>query len=351
MSYLFTRRQFIASASVSAATFALPLASRAADEVKIGAGKATYTLDPNWGKLPEGMKYGLGCAIVVDSKGRIIVTSRSASPCVAIFDRDGKLLETWTKEFSDQVGFTPQEVSATAHGLYWSKEGDREFLYWTENVAGPKDKRIGARIYKTDMQGKILHQIGNVAKEDEHSQKFDVTNPTDVAIAANGDIYVVDGYGSQKVHRFDKNFKLIKTIGGPGKEHGKFSTCHGVWINTLKKEPEVYIADRANGRLEVYSLELEYKRTIGEMRAPCCFYQHEGQLYIPELGARVSILDADDKVVARLGDGQGVKKEDQLKSPDKFITPHAMCVDSKGDFYIVEWVADGRVRKFKHTPV
>lgn len=347
MSYLFTRRQFIASA---AAAVAIPATTRAVDAVKIGAGKATYTLDPTWGKLPDGMKYGLGCAIVVDSKDRIIVTSRSASPCVAIFDRDGKLLETWTKEFSDKVGFTPQEVSATAHGLYWSKEGDQEFLYWTENVAGPKDKRIGARIYKTDMQGKILHQIGNVAKEDEKSQKFDVTNPTDVAVAANGDIYVVDGYGSQKVHRFDKNFKLIKTIGGPGKEHGKFSTCHGVWVNTLKKEPEIYIADRANGRLEVYSMELEYKRTIGEMRAPCCFYQHDGQLYIPELGARVSILDADDKVVARLGDGQGVKKEDQSKSPDKFITPHAMCVDSKGDFYIVEWVADGRVRKFKHTP-
>lgn len=345
-----TRRDFMATAGVAATMMTLgrPTAARA-ETVKIGEGKATYTLDENWGKLPQGMKYGLGCAIVVDAKDRIIVTSRSASPCVAIFDRDGKLLETWSKEFSEQVGFTPQEVAATAHGLYLSKEGDTEFLYWTENVAGPKDKRIGARVYKTDMQGKILFQIGNVAKEEDKSVKFDFTNPTDVAVAANGDIYVVDGYGSQKVHRFDKNFKLIKTMGGPGAEHGKFRTCHGVWVNTLKKEPEIYIADRANNRLEVYSLELEYKRTIPEVRLPCCFYQHNGQLYVPELGARVSIYDADDKVVARLGDGKGMEKE-IAKHPDKFATPHAMCVDSKGDFYIVEWVPDGRVRRFKHTP-
>lgn len=350
--YLFprklTRRDFFATAGALSAGLILPGSSHA-DAGKIGEGKATYTLDESWGKLPTGMKYGLGCAIVVDSKDRIIVTSRSASPCVAIFDRDGKLLETWSKDFSDKIGFTPQEVASTAHGLYLSKEGDAEFLYWTENVAGSKDKRIGARVYKTDMQGKILFEIGNVAKEGEKSVKFDFTNPTDVAVAPNGDIYVVDGYGSQKVHQFDKNFKLLKTIGGRGAEHGKFNTCHGVWINTLKKEPEVYIADRANNRLEVYALDLEYKRSIPEVRQPCCFYQHDGQLYVPELGQRVSIYDADDKVVARLGDGKSVEK-DSAKQTYKFALPHAMCVDSKGNFYVVEWVADGRVRKFKNTP-
>jgi hypothetical protein len=99
-----------------------------------------------------------------------------------------------------------------------------------------------------------------VENESATAQKLDLTNPTDVAVAPNGDIYIVDGYGSQKVHRFSKDFKKLKTIGGPGKSAGLFNTCHGVWVNTLKKEPEVYIADRANQRLEVYSLELEYKR-------------------------------------------------------------------------------------------
>src|SRR5581483_11410183 len=187
-----------------------------------------------------------------------------------------------------------------------------EFLYWTENRFGPKrGNRIGARVYKTDLTGKVLYTIGNVEKESSTSQKFDFDNPTDVAVAATGDIYVVDGYGSQLLHRFDKNFKLIKTIGGPGKAHGQFNTCHGVWISTLRKEPEVYVADRQNNRIEIYSLDLVYLRTIGGFRLPCCFYQHGGFLYLPELRARVSIIDPDDQVVAHLGDGSEIQATEE----------------------------------------
>src|SRR5436305_12141953 len=103
------------------------------------------------------------------------------------------------------------------------------------------------------------------------------------------------------------------------------NTCHGVRVNSLLKGmTEIYIADRANNRIEVYSPELDYKRTLPDFRLPCCFYQHDGHLYVPELGARVSILDGDDAVVARLGDGSGVKPADIRRHPDKFATPHAL---------------------------
>ncbi len=207
---------------------------------------------PVW-QIADGQELRVWFAVVVDSQDRVFVTSRSANAPVAIFDKDGKLLEIWEKELSAACGYDNNQIAATAHGLYWSKEGDQEFLYWTENVSAPKDKeKIGARVYKTDLKGKLLYTIGNVKEENGTSQKFDFTNPTDVAVAPNGDIYVVDGYGSQKLHRFDKNFKLIKTIGAKGKEHGQFNTNHGVWVNTLKKEPELYIADRANDRIEVF---------------------------------------------------------------------------------------------------
>ncbi len=86
------------------------------------------------------------------------------------------------------------------------------------------------------------------------------------------------------------------------------------------------------------------------MRLPCCFYQHDGQLYVPELGARVSILDADDKFVAQMGDGKGIDAKTIKDHPDKFATPHALTVDSHGDLYVIEWLPFGRPRKFKHTP-
>jgi hypothetical protein len=367
--YLFprrlTRRDFLKASSAALAVAPLAGAQPATPQ-RIGSGKWTYTLDESWGKLPAGMKYGLGCGVVVDARDNVYVTSRSASPCVAVFSREGKLLETWSKDFGDKIGgYSADQVSSTAHCLYWSKEGADEFLYFTENVAsGGKDAEgkdkpaLGKRVYKTDLKGKVLYTIGNVAKESGTSQKFDWTNPTDVAVAANGDIYVVDGYGSQRVSRFDKNWKHLKTIGGRADKdaakganapHGTFSTCHGIWVSTVGSEPEIFIADRANGRIEIFSLDLVYRRTIPDFKAPCCFYQHAGHIYVPELGARVSILDGTGKIVARLGDGAAVPKEEKDKRVE-FIAPHALTVDSKGDLYVVEWVPQGRVRKFKHTP-
>src|SRR3954470_15522087 len=105
--YLFTRRTFLQTAAAATAGLALGTQARAA--VTFGEGKWTYTLDEHWGTLPAGMKYGLGCALVVDSRDRVFVTSRSANPCVAIFDHDGKLLETWNNEFTEKVGFNTDQ--------------------------------------------------------------------------------------------------------------------------------------------------------------------------------------------------------------------------------------------------
>jgi peptidylamidoglycolate lyase len=369
--YLFphrlTRRDFVKLTATAAAGLALPQLTRADDSktsARIGSGEYTYEAVPGWGELPAGMKYGFGCGIIVDSKDRVYVTSRSINPCVAVFDRDGKLLETWSNDFADKVGYSLDKVADTAHCVYWSKEGNEEFIYFTENVSTNKEgPKLGKRVYKTDLHGKILYVIGNVDKESSTSQKFSWDSPTDVAVSGNGDIYVVDGYGSQRVSRFDKNFKHIKTIGektakgseGPNAPHGTFNTCHGIWINTLKSEPEVYIADRHNDRIEVYSLELEYKRTIsGEIRTPCCFYQHKDKIFVPELNSRASIFDKDDKLVAHLGDGREpdgkTAKQDSQTNPALFAAPHALCLDSRGDLYVVEWVSFGRPRKFKHVP-
>jgi DNA-binding beta-propeller fold protein YncE len=369
--YLFphrlTRRDFFKMTSATAATVAaasLPVV--AADKsdlakrgpVRLGSGHWTFEAVETWGKLPDGMKYGHGCGIVVDSKDRIYVTSRSGNPSVAVFDPAGNLLETWGQDFADKVGYTSQQVVESAHCIYWSKEKDGEFFYFTENAGKDgKDPSFGRRVYKTDLKGKILFEIGNVAKEGTTSQKFEWTNPTDVAVAPNGDIYVVDGYGSQRLTHFDKNFKELKTIGKKGTGKGEFNTCHGVWVSTLRDEPELYIADRHNGRVVVFDLNLNWKRDLkGDFRMPCCFYQHVGHLYIPDLGGVVTILDGSDKAVAHLGDGKKIDgktdKEDNKTNPALFATPHAMCVDSKGSFYVVEWLPApfSRPRKFKHVP-
>ena len=363
-----TRRDFLKAAGVASAALlggaglsgCVSSGGRTPPPVRIGGGYHTYEAVPEWGQLPPGMSYGLGCGIVVDGSDNVYVTSRSTLPCVAIFDRRGRLLETWSHDFGEKVGLSPSKVKNTAHGIYWSRESGQEFLYWTENSAAAEPDKsapgVGRRVYKTDLKGKILYEIGNVRREGSTSQKFNWSNPTDVAVSPTGDIYVVDGYGSQRVSRFDRDFKHLRTIGSRSSRQdadaapGTFSTCHGIWISTLRRgDPEVYIADRHNSRLQVFDLDLKFKRMVKDVvRKPCCFYQHKKWLFVPDLAGRVTVLDAEDRVVAHLGDGQGAS--DNQTNPARFAAPHALCVDSQGDFYTVEWLDFGRPRKFRHTP-
>jgi hypothetical protein len=330
----FTRRELLAKSGVAAAGLAmLGLAAEADDTrnspVRIGSGEFTYELVEGWGKLPPGMTYGWGCGVVVDSKDRVYVHTRSKQ-CVVVFDRNGKILTDWGAE-----------MMGVAHGLYWSREGKDEFLFFTTNTPGDT-------VTKTDLNGKPLLQIGNVPEESSASIKFKFQNPTDVAIAPNGDIYVCEGYGSQLIHRFTRAGKHLQTIGGPGNAPDKFNICHGIWVDTRKPEPEIYIADRANNRLCVYTMDLQLRRLLyGDVRNPCCFYTQKGRMFVPDLDHRVTVLDAHDQVLAQLGDGRGKDKTDD---PAVFRAPHALVLDSHGDLYVVEWVETGRLRKFRHTP-
>src|SRR5690349_5435722 len=120
--YLFPRRltrsDFLKLAGAAAVGLALPTLARSEEKkepVRIGSGYHTYGMVPDWGKLPEGMKFGFGCGVIVDSRDRVYVTSRSANPCVVIFDKHGKLLETWSSDFADKIGMSTKEVADTAH--------------------------------------------------------------------------------------------------------------------------------------------------------------------------------------------------------------------------------------------
>src|SRR5205085_1856552 len=146
-----------------------------AEKVVIGSGHWTYELVDGWGPLPPNLKFGQGCAVVVDSKDNVYVHSR-APQSVIVFDRKGKVLSDWGAEFA-----------ATAHGLYWHKEGKDEYLFFTDH---PRNL-----VVKTDLTGKKLLQIGDVKEENSTSIKFPFNQPTDVAIGTNGDIYVCEGYG------------------------------------------------------------------------------------------------------------------------------------------------------------
>ncbi len=323
------RRTFIQQSAVTAAAggfaSAQGLDKKTVEPAVLGDGRFRYEVVEGWGAPPAGMNYQMGCALVADSRDRIYVHSQSQK-AVLVFSRDGQLIADWGAEFA----------GPNAHGLYWSREGRDEFLYFSH---------LSNNIVKTDLNGKVLLRLGDVKEESPTQVKFKFNRPTDLAVAPNGDLYVCEGYGGNQVHAFNRDGKYLRTFGQTGTAHGQFRTPHGIWIDTRGgKEPEVYVADRANGRAEIFTLSGEYKRTLSDLRNPCCFYVHGEHLFVPDLAARVTVFDGHDQVVAQLGDGRGAP------NPVNFQTPHALTLDSRGDLYVVEWLPDARLRKFHWRP-
>jgi hypothetical protein len=310
----------------------------------IGSGDHTYEVQHDWGELPKNIAYGNTHGVVEDSKGRIYVhhtvnaTSESADSMV-VFDDKGKFVKSWGKEFK-----------GGAHGLHIHKEGKEEFLYLCDT------KR--SIVVKTTTKGEEVFTLGYPKESEAYKPqdgKLPVYRPTNLAIAANGDIYVGDGYGSSYVNQYNRKGEYIRTFGGgKTKKQGDLSTPHGIVVDRRGKQELLLVADRSNNRLQYFTLDGKHHSFVEGTRQPCHFDQFKnGDLLVPDLGARVTLIDKNNKVILHLGEDTSGKERELRKMsrenfiPGKFVCPHGACFDHKGNIFVVEWVEVGRVSKLR----
>lgn len=157
-----------------------------------------------------------------------------------------------------------------------------------------------------------------------------------------------DGYGSSYIHQYNIKGEYIRTFGGPGTEPGKLQQPHGIWIDKRGSEPLLVVADRANNRLQYFTLDGKHVGFVTNgMRLPCHFHVRGELLLVPDLDHVVTILDGKNQVAVQLGDGRGMPEmRGHPRSdfpPGKFIHPHSAKFLSNGDILVVEWVPIGRV--------
>ncbi|MDB5085841.1 MAG: repeat-containing protein [Bacilli bacterium] len=299
----------------------------------IGSCSHLYEVAENWGKLPAGISFGYTHGVCADSKDHVYVFNTSKD-AVIVFDQDGNFLTSWGEEFA-----------GGAHGFYLHREADgHEYFYLTDIKRG--------LMVKTTLTGEVLLRVGKPDRPDLYDDERRYI-PTDVCIAPNGDIYIADGYGQYYIHQFNSAGYYIRSWGGRGSEPGQLLEPHGISIKMRGQEPEIYIADRRNHRIQVFTLDGQHKRFIDHnLDLPCSFYFFGEELYIPDLNSRVTILDKHDRLITHLGeDQQAYKQKGWPNLPktyfrtDKLSSPHAVCVDSNEDVYIVEWISDGRLTK------
>lgn len=301
----------------------------------LGSGEHIYEVVEGWGKLPEGVKYGYTHGVQVDSEQRVIVHNQSKDS-VIIFDNTGKFIKSWGPEF--QKG---------AHGCLLRKEGSADYLYLSDYV-----RHV---VVKTTIDGETIWTL-TYPQEAAVYKKEEEYRPTNVAVAPNGDFYVADGYGLSYVHQYNSKAQYIRTWGGKGKEAGQLDCPHGIWVDT-RSNPIVFVADRGNARLQTFTLQGQHVGFVTDaMRRPCHFDQVDDELLIPDLWGVVTIYNKNNKPIAQLGDNPAIWKEkgwpnlpSDTWQPGKFISPHAACWDKKGDVYVVEWIAEGRVTKLRRV--
>ncbi|MGK0187287.1 MAG: hypothetical protein ACI9R3_003073 [Verrucomicrobiales bacterium] len=338
------RRQFLKSVAGTSAAIALPSILRAEDKAGskaavVGTGEHTYECHHGWGELPHGYHYGgASHGIAVDSKGMVYVTHHGGPGSIFVFDPQGKFVRA--------MGFYHTiKGSGRGHGIDIRKEEGGEFLYLS-----PDDGIFG--FTKATLEGDVVWAVDVPKESGKYAEKARY-RPTNVSFHPDGDVFLGDGYGSNLIHRYTQDGRYVSTFGATGSGKGEFNTPHGQWLDTRDGTPKTVIADRANSRLQYMSLEGEHLGFVEGLLFPADVDIQGDLMMVPDLHARISLFDKDNKIITHLGDDEAWRKQvldgftmrgqPRQWKPGRFIHPHDACFDSKGNILVAEWVVTGRV--------
>lgn len=355
-----SRRNFVSATTALAAAATVPsigvanvhTASRTDTEIVVGEGDYQFKVEHAWPELPAKYSWQTTHNVAVDSANNLYVIHEGIQrlkdhPSIFVFDSKGKFIRAFGSH-----------LQGGGHGIEVRKEGSEEFLYvcaYQQVKSFEKMTLKGETIWK---QNAPMASGVYAENEDTKPEKKWGRNrfmPTNFAFLDNGEFLLVDGYGSFYVHHFDQNGKWKRHFGGPGKGEGKFNTPHGIWVDQRNKdEHQIVICDRANHTIQFFDMDGTYKSTMPGFGLPANADTFENLLMIPELHARVTLLDENNQVVARLGDDvkritsdpkKTIRRNSEKWLDGKFVHPHDACFDMEGNILVAEWVQTGRISK------
>ncbi len=353
-----SRRRFLSAAAITVAAPQVLTAQKSGTQLIIGSGSHRYEVHHNWAQLPAKYSWQTTHNVAVDRHGLLYVIHEGREnlkdhPSIFVFDSKGRFVRAFGNQF--QGG---------GHGLEVRTEGKDQFLY----VTGYQQLKNFAKLTLTGelVWEKRAPMASGLYPKDEDTKPIkrwgrDAFMPTNFAFLPDGGFFVADGYGSFRIHRYDKSGNWISMFGTPGKEAGQFNTPHGIWIDSRPgKKPSIVVTDRANGRLQWFTLEGKHLKTLDGFILPANIDSLKDVLLVPDLSARITLLDENDRVIVHLGEdpdwrAQVLKDKMKLRSSEtgegwvsgKFLHPHDACFDPAGNIFVAEWVNTGRITKLR----
>lgn len=301
-----------------------------------------YLADAQWERRPAGWSWTEVAGVAVDSRDRVYVFNRGDHPLM-VFAPDGTFLSSWG-----------EGLFVRPHGI---TIGPDDSIYCTDD--------LGHTVRKFTPDGRLLLTLGRPGQPSETgATSLDYRTilragppfhyPTNLALSPTGEMYVSDGYGNARIHKFTADGQLMFSWGEPGSGPGQFQIPHGIAVD---RAGTVYVADRENSRVQLFNPDGQYLAEWADVVRPCQIdIDRNGIFYVAELGfragiwpgtsppspdapgGRISIFTPDGRLLARWGGGQNPCE------PGDFFAPHGIAVDSRGDIYLAEvaWSAGGR---------
>jgi DNA-binding beta-propeller fold protein YncE len=286
----------------------------------VGSGDYTYEALESWQKLPDGMSLTETPGVAVNSQDRVYAITRNTANPVMVFEPDGTFA----------FGFGEGIFSQRTHGI----------------LIGPDDSVYCAddgthTITKFTPDGKLLMTLGTPGQPAAKWGGQPFNRPTHAAVSpVTGNLYVSDGYGNSRIHKYTADGRHLLSWGEPGIDSGQFIRPHNIAVDD---QDHVYVADRECHRVQVFDADGRFITMWNNIHRPDGMtIGPDGNIYIgelngipgvddaPGLGHRVSILSREGKLLARFGDPV------EGQAPGQFIAPHGIAVDSKGDIYVGE---------------
>jgi len=321
--------------------------------------QSKYEWREGWAALPNGPAVTAGWAhhgVAVLSDGTVVAFHPGESTLL-VFDDAGELKR--------EVPIDAIE----AHGITAVIEGGEDRLWVADNGVKVhkhpgQDLNVdvregGGRVVQVNLDGAVTRELERPPVPDYAEGGY---APTAVAVdeerlGGSGDIWVADGYGKSLVHRFDRGGRYVATLNGD-EGGGRFNCPHSVFIDRRREEPELYVTDRGNARIQVFGLDATFRRVVGDgvLNSPSALATSGSLLVVAELNARLTLLDADDELVTIVGEdadalarpgwpnalGEDGKPIPPALTEGRFNSPHGLAVDASGNLYVAEWLLGGR---------
>ncbi|NER17775.1 6-bladed beta-propeller [Spongiivirga citrea] len=336
MSY--NRRSFLKQSSLatlgllSGPFYASAFSSNNNKDVIIGHNSHRYKVDLGWGMLDPSKTPVNDChEMVQDSKGRIILLTNHIKNNVIVYDKSGKLLETWGTEYPG------------AHGLTLVKENGTDFLLISDFERN--------QIIKTTIEGRPVLTMDYPKETGLYTTKNSF-RPTETAVSSNGDIYVADGYGEQHIIHYDGKGQLLNVFGGRGEGEEQFLNAHGICFdNRDVHNPSLLITARELNQLKRFTLDGKFIETINVPGALICRpVIHKSEIYFAVLRSKnssdfdsgfVLIMNEKNEVVSCPGATAPAYQKGELQELYQtvrlFQHPHDVCIDDDENMYVAQW--------------